>query len=227
MNIIEAKDLTKIYKLKGEEIKALDKVNLSIEEGDFVCVLGRSGSGKSTFLNLLGALDTPTNGEVVIEGKSLRDISKNSLHQVRRNKIGFIFQEFNLIPTLTALENVELALKYAGVASKQRKEKARKLLDEVGLGDRLNHKPDELSGGQKQRVAIARALVNNPSIVLADEPTGEVDSATAQELVKLMKRLNQEFDQTFIVVTHDTLVTEHATRIITLKDGRIEKDMRA
>lgn len=224
MNIIEAKDLTKIYKLKGEDIKALDKVNLSIEGGDLVCVVGRSGSGKSTLLNMLGALDTPTSGEVVIEGKSLRDIRKSNLHQVRRNKIGFIFQEFNLIPTLTALENVELALKYAGVANKQSRERARKLLDEVGLGDRLNHKPDELSGGQKQRVAIARALVNEPSLVLADEPTGEVDSTTAQELVKLMRRLNQEFGQTFIVVTHDILVTEHATRIITLKDGRIDKD---
>jgi putative ABC transport system ATP-binding protein len=210
----------------GEIIRALDGVDVVIERGEFVAVMGRSGSGKSTMLNLIGCLDRPTEGEVLIDGVAVSRLRRGELPRVRREKIGFVFQQHNLVPVLNAEENVALPLRYQGVGGGGRRDRARAALEAVGLGDRMRHRPTELSGGQMQRVAIARALVTDPAIVLADEPTGEVDSQTAAGIIALMRRLNEERGQTFIIVTHDPAVADKANRIIRLSDGRVESDER-
>lgn len=222
MSILETKNLTRHYKQADSVIHALDGVDLKVRKGEFISIMGRSGSGKSTLLNMLGTLDRPTSGEVHIGGTEVGRIPGYKLPGIRRGKIGFVFQQYNLIPTLTALENVELPLKYAGI--KGRRELASEALKEVGLERRLNHKPSELSGGEQQRVAIARAIVAKPAIVLADEPTGEVDSHTATQIIDLMKKLNRVLGITFIIVTHDPLVAEHTERTILLSDGKIQAD---
>jgi putative ABC transport system ATP-binding protein len=203
-------------------VAALKGISLRIAQGDFVAILGPSGSGKSTMLHVLGGLDKPEEGEVLIENISLYKLDDNKLTDMRLQKIGFVFQFFNLLPRLTALRNVELPLTLANLPERESKEKAREMLELVGLGDRLTHRPTELSGGEQQRVAIARALINDPKIVLADEPTGNLDTTTGGEIVGLMKRLNKEKGQTFVVVTHDIGVAESADRIVFLKDGLVQ-----
>jgi putative ABC transport system ATP-binding protein len=222
--IVETVELTKIYKMGPSEIRALDGVNLAIEKGEFLSVMGRSGSGKSTLLNLIGCLDRPTSGTVILDGVEVTRLPKGKLPQIRREKVGFVFQQFNLIPTLTALENVELPLRYAGVSSGERRRRAKEALEQVGLGDRLGHRPMELSGGECQRIAIARAIVNRPAILLADEPTGELDTHTAAEIIDLMHELNREAGVTVVIVTHDPLVASRTDRIIYLSDGRIVRE---
>ena len=223
---VETINLTKIYKMGPSEIRALDWVNLAIERGEFLSVMGRSGSGKSTLLNFIGCLDRPTSGTVILDGMDVTRIPKGLLPRIRREKVGFVFQQFNLIPTLTALENVELPLRYAGVPSGERRRRAKEALEQVGLGDRLGHRPAELSGGECQRVAIARAIVNRPVILLADEPTGELDTHTAAEIIELMHKLNKEAGVTVVIVTHDPLVAARTDRIIYLSDGRIVREER-
>lgn len=203
-------------------VSALRGVSMKIQEGDFVAILGPSGSGKSTLLHVLGGLDRPDDGEVLVDGTSLYTLDDNRRADVRLRKIGFVFQFFNLLPRLTALRNVELPLTLADVGEQESVKKATELLELVGLGDRTSHRPTELSGGEQQRVAIARALINEPKIVLADEPTGNLDTTTGGEIVRLMQRLNKEKGQTFIVVTHDPSVAENADRILFLKDGVIQ-----
>jgi len=203
-------------------VSAIRGVSLKIEEGDFVAILGPSGSGKSTLLHVLGGLDRPDEGEVLIDSISLYALNDNKLADVRLHKIGFVFQFFNLLPRITALRNVELPLTLADVPEQESIKKAKELLKLVGLGDRITHRPTELSGGEQQRVAIARALINEPKIVLADEPTGNLDTTTGGEIVRLMQRLNKEKGQTFVVVTHDPSVAENADRILFLKDGLIQ-----
>jgi putative ABC transport system ATP-binding protein len=224
--IVETVELTKIYKMGPSEIRALDGVNLAIEKGEFLSVMGRSGSGKSTLLNLIGCLDRPTSGTVILDGVEVTRLPKGKLPQIRREKVGFVFQQFNLIPTLTALENVELPLRYAGVSGGERRRRAKEALEQVGLGDRLGHRPMELSGGECQRIAIARAIVNWPAILLADEPTGELDTHTAAEIIDLMHELNREAGVTVVIVTHDPLVASRTDRIIYLSDGRIVREER-
>jgi putative ABC transport system ATP-binding protein len=224
--IVETVELTKIYKMGPSEIRALDGVNLAIEKGEFLSVMGRSGSGKSTLLNLIGCLDRPTSGTVILDGVEVTRLPKGKLPQIRREKVGFVFQQFNLIPTLTALENVELPLRYAGVSGGERRRRAKEALEQVGLGDRLGHRPMELSGGECQRIAIARAIVNRPAILLADEPTGELDTHTAAEIIDLMHELNREAGVTVVIVTHDPLVASRTDRIIYLSDGRIVREER-
>lgn len=223
MTALETKKLIKHYRQGDTLVKALDGIDLQIETGEFLSIMGRSGSGKSTLLNMLGTLDRPTFGEVIIEGAEVGQIPTHKLPDIRRKKIGFVFQQYNLVPTLTALENVELPLKYAGV--KNRSKVALEALTAVGLEKRLHHKPAEMSGGEQQRVAIARALVGKPAIILADEPTGEVDSHTAQQIIDLMKKLNRDLCLTFIIVTHDPLVAGETNRIIMLSDGKISSDL--
>jgi putative ABC transport system ATP-binding protein len=224
--IVETQGLTKVYKMGASEVHALRGVDLTIEPGEFISVMGRSGSGKSTLLNLIGCLDRPTSGSVILDGLEVTRLSKRRLPTIRRQKIGFVFQQFNLLPTLTALENVMLPLRYAGVGGSERKQRAREMLEQVGLGDRLRHRPTELSGGEQQRVAVARALVTHPAIVLADEPTGEVDTQTAAEIIALLRHFNLEAGQTFVLVTHDPLVAEATDRVIHLQDGMIEREER-
>lgn len=203
-------------------VQALRGVSFNVTEGEFLAVLGPSGSGKSTLLHLVGCLDRPDDGEILFEGRNVLMLSDDELAELRLKGIGFVFQFFNLLSRLTALENVMLPLILAGVSDREAYEKAQKLLELVGLGERLNHRPAELSGGEQQRVAIARALINNPKLVLADEPTGNLDTKSGWEIVNLMKKLNEEMKQTFIVVTHDPQIAEVANRIIYLKDGLIE-----
>ena len=225
--MIKLKNVTKIYKMGDEIIYALKNVDLEIKEGEFVSIMGPSGSGKSTLLNIIGCLDKPTEGEVYIDNIKTNDLDDDELTKIRRNKIGFVFQQFNLIPILTALENVELPLifKYRGAMSEEeRKKRALECLKMAELDERFaNHKPNQLSGGQQQRVAIARALANNPPIILADEPTGALDSKTGEKIMKLLKKLNEN-GKTIIVVTHDINVAKFGDRIIYLKDGEIEKE---
>ena len=221
--VVEATKLKKTYQLGKVQVEALRGVNLKVESGEFLCILGPSGSGKSTLLNLIGALDKPTSGKLLIDGIDLSTLNDNQLTSVRL-KIGFVFQFFNLIPRFTALENVELSMSIAGVSRAERRERAEKLLENVGLKDRMNHKPAELSGGQQQRVAVARALANNPRFLLMDEPTGNVDSKTANEVMALVKKLNNQ-GVTIIMVTHDQHLAIEANRIIKVLDGAIASDM--
>ena len=223
--IIEARGLQKHYQLGTETVRALRGVDLVIGRNEYVAIMGPSGSGKSTFMNLIGCLDSPTSGEYILNGHPVAGMSDDELARVRNSEIGFVFQTFNLLPRSTALENVELPLVYAGVGRKDRRERAAGALRSVELGDRMDHRPNELSGGQRQRVAIARALVTRPSILLADEPTGALDSRTSEEILALFGRLHDE-GQTVIMVTHEHDVAEHAERMVVLRDGLIEQDQR-
>jgi len=220
--LLEAKDIKKTYRMGRVFVPALQGITFKVEEGEFVAIFGPSGSGKSTLLHVLGGLDRPDEGEVFVDKIGFSTLNANELAEVRLRKIGFVFQFFNLLPRLTALRNVELPLALADVPEKESAEKAREVLRLVGLEDRMNHRPSELSGGEQQRVAIARALINDPKIVLADEPTGNLDTTTGWEIVQLMKRLNEEKAQTFVVVTHDPSIAETADRMLYLKDGFIE-----
>ncbi len=224
-SMIETRDLWKTYVMGAEEIHALRGVSIDIGRGEYVAIMGPSGSGKSTLMNLIGCLDTPTKGSYVLNGKQVSAMDDDELARVRNEEIGFVFQTFNLLPRASALHNVELPLVYAGVASKDRQQRAREALEKVDLGPRMNHKPNELSGGQRQRVAIARALVNNPSILLADEPTGNLDSKTGIEIMNLFARLH-EAGNTIILVTHEADIAAFAHRVIHIRDGQVEKDVR-
>jgi putative ABC transport system ATP-binding protein len=223
--LIEAEDLWRTYQMGAEEIHALRGVSFTVAKGEYVAIMGPSGSGKSTLMNLIGCLDTPTRGRYVLRGKLVSQMDDDDLATVRNREIGFVFQTFNLLPRATALHNVELPLVYAGLAKEERLLKARQALDMVDLGSRVTHKPNELSGGQRQRVAIARALVMNPSILLADEPTGNLDSATGEDIMRLFEKLHQD-GHTIIVVTHERDIAEHAHRTIHIRDGKIERDER-
>ncbi|HLH07980.1 MAG TPA: ABC transporter ATP-binding protein [Terriglobales bacterium] len=220
---IKAEDLTKTYVMDAEKVYALRGVNLSIRRGEYVAIMGPSGSGKSTLMNVIGCLDIPTTGNYWLAGRLVSDLDEDELARIRNKEIGFIFQTFNLLPRATALHNVELPMIYNGMKSEERLEKARRALEAVELGNRMMHKPSELSGGQRQRVAIARALVNSPSILLADEPTGNLDTRTGEEIMALFARLHQQ-GNTIILVTHEREIAEHADRIIHLRDGQIERD---
>ena len=223
---IELRELTKYYKQASTMVKAVDGINLSVEAGEFISIVGRSGSGKTTTLDLLGLLLRPTSGQVLLDGIDTGKMRDGARAGLRGKKLGFVFQDFNLLPGLNAVQNVMLPLRYTK-NGKDGKARAASLLEEVGLKDRMHHRPDQLSGGEKQRVAIARSLVNRPSLVLGDEPTGEVDSETSQQIVALMRRMNREHGVTFILVTHDTEVAAQTDRIIRLKDGKVLSDTRA
>ena len=226
MALIETRDLWKTYVMGSEQIHALSGISIQIEKGEYVAIMGPSGSGKSTLMNLIGCLDTPSQGSYLLNGKQVSEMNDNELARIRNEEIGFVFQTFNLLPRATALQNVELPLVYAGVPGKDRHERARSALQRVELAERMTHRPNELSGGQRQRVAIARALVNNPSILLADEPTGNLDSKTGTEIMALFARLH-ESGNTIVLVTHEADVAAHAHRTIHVRDGKVEKDVRA
>ncbi|BEG60476.1 ABC transporter ATP-binding protein [Anaerostipes hadrus] len=221
--MISVKNLKKTYFLGGEEVHALDDVSLSIKEHEFVAIIGQSGSGKSTFMNMLGCLDRPDSGEITLDGTDILKCKEKELSVIRNKKIGFIFQQFHLLPKLSALENVELPLIYQGMPTKKRREKAVKALKAVGLEKRMNHKPNQLSGGQQQRVAIARALVGEPSLILADEPTGNLDSRSGKEIMMLLHNLYEE-GNTIVLITHDNNVAMEAPRQLQISDGKIIKD---
>jgi putative ABC transport system ATP-binding protein len=223
--IIETHGLKKHYELGAETVRALRGVDLVIGRNEYVAVMGPSGSGKSTLMNLIGCLDTPTAGEYVLNGQRVAGMRDDALARIRNREIGFVFQTFNLLPRSTALENVELPLVYAGVGKAERRRRATEALEAVELADRMDHRPNELSGGQRQRVAIARALVTNPSIILADEPTGNLDSRTSEEIMALVARLHDQ-GQTIIMVTHEHDIAAHAERVVTLRDGLVESDER-
>jgi putative ABC transport system ATP-binding protein len=225
MGLIETQDLWKTYVMGSEEIHALRGVSTEIQRGEYVAIMGPSGSGKSTLMNLIGCLDTPSKGTYLLNGKRVSEMNDNELARIRNEEIGFVFQTFNLLPRATALHNVELPLVYAGVSSRDRQERAKAALVKVELADRMMHRPNEMSGGQRQRVAIARALVNNPSILLADEPTGNLDTKTGAEIMALFARLHQA-GNTIVLVTHEADVAAFAHRVLHLRDGRIEKDVR-
>jgi len=220
--LLAAQEVSKIYQMGSNSVTALDNVSLGIGEGEFVAIQGTSGSGKSTLLNMLGGLDHPTKGEVYFASRPLRPFTKKEMARYRRFSVGMIFQNFNLIPTMTARENVSLALAFGGLRGQQRRTRSRELLERVGLGDRLEHKPSELSGGEQQRVAIARALANNPKVLLADEPTGNLDSIRAHELLALLRDMVNQDSLTILMVTHDhELANSFADRIVLMKDGRV------
>lgn len=222
--IIELKSITKMYDMGGaEEVHALQGVSLTIRKNEYVAIMGPSGSGKSTLMNIIGCLDTPSSGQYIFNGVNVSEMSDNELARVRNKEIGFVFQTFNLLPRSDALHNVELPLIYAGRPSAERRKKAQETLQSVGLGERSHHKPNELSGGQRQRVAVARALVTSPSIILADEPTGNLDSKTGEEIMTLFEELHQ-LGNTIILVTHEADIAEHADRIIRIRDGKVESD---
>ena len=222
--LVEIKDVCKIYNPGENEVRALDHVSLTIGEREFVAIIGQSGSGKSTLMNMLGCLDTPTSGKYFLHGQDVSHMTDDEQSDVRNREIGFIFQGFNLIPSLTAMENVELPLIYRGVGKKERQKLANAALDRVGLNKRKNHKPSEMSGGQQQRVAIARAIAQAPPILLADEPTGNLDSASTREIMKIIKRLYAE-GRTVIIITHDPGIANQAKRVITISDGHIKSDL--
>jgi len=224
-NVIAVKDLQKTYQMGTTMVHALKSISLDIEQNDFVALMGPSGSGKSTLMNLLGCLDTPTNGDYFLNQQNVSTMTDSELAEVRNKEIGFVFQTFNLLPRLSSLENVALPLVYAGMSKAKRHERAQEVLNQVGLGDRVHHKPNELSGGQRQRVAIARALVNKPSIILADEPTGNLDTKTSIEIMSIFEQIHNA-GNTIILVTHEPDIAEHAHRIIRLRDGLVETDIR-
>ncbi len=219
--VIETQDLRKIYKMGSVEVRALDGVSFKIRRGEVISIMGPSGSGKSTLMNILGCLDRPSSGSYVLDGEQVAHLNSDQLASIRNRKVGFVFQSFNLLPRASALSNVELPMRYAGVG-KGRIDRAKNALRSVGLGDRLYHKPTELSGGQQQRVAVARALVNDPAILMADEPTGNLDSKSGKEIMELILSLNKEHGTTIIVVTHDLKVAEQTQRVIRLQDGLLE-----
>jgi putative ABC transport system ATP-binding protein len=222
--MIEVQDITKIYKVGEGEVRALDGVSLKIAKGELVSIMGPSGSGKSTLMAILGALDVPTSGAYTLDGQAVDQLNDNQLAEIRSHKIGFVFQQFNLLPRTSALDNVLLPLLYNGLRGKARLERAKYALSMVGLGDRMSHKPNQLSGGQQQRVAIARALVNDPAILLADEPTGNLDSKTGAEIIDLFQKLHEEEGQTVVFVTHDPFIARHTDRMIRLADGKVVGD---
>lgn len=223
--ILHIRNLTKMYMQGKIPVNALNDVSFDVKKGEFISIVGPSGSGKSTLLSMIGLLDRPTSGSVFIDGVEITKAKESEAPRIRREKIGFVFQHFNLLPTLTALENVDIAMRFVGMSKNKRKERAFLLLTKMGLGDRVKHRPSELSGGQQQRVSIARAMANNPAIILADEPTGAVDTKTREIIVELLKELKKN-GQTIIIVTHDMAVAERTERIITMRDGRIASDVR-
>ncbi|MCC5928845.1 MAG: ABC transporter ATP-binding protein [Cyclobacteriaceae bacterium] len=222
--MIETHEISKIYQMGSEKVHALQSISIDINKGEYVAFMGPSGSGKSTLMNIVGCLDTPTSGQYILNSKDVSNMTENELAEIRNKEIGFVFQTFNLLPRASSLENVALPLIYAGYSKSERTERAMEVLDSVGLGNRASHKPNELSGGQRQRVAIARALVNNPSIILADEPTGNLDSKTSYEIMALFDELHSK-GNTIIMVTHEDDIAHYAHRIVRLMDGLVETDV--
>ncbi len=221
--LITVEGITKIYQVGEQEVRALDGVDLTIERGEYVALMGPSGSGKSTLMNVLGCLDTPTDGSYVLNGKAVDSLTEDELAEIRNKEIGFVFQTFNLLPRYSSLENVALPMIYGGFTKAERDARGKEVLTQVGLGDRMNHNPNELSGGQRQRVAVARALVNRPSIILADEPTGNLDTKTSHEIMKLFEEIHEQ-GNTIILVTHEEDIAKHTKRIVRLRDGVVESD---
>jgi len=221
--IIQTNNISRVYRMGSETIHALRSITITIQKGEYVAFMGPSGSGKSTLMNIIGCLDTPTGGDYILNGKNVSKMTDNELAEIRNKEIGFVFQTFNLLPRSSSLENVALPLVYAGVGKTERENRARKALENVGLGNRVDHKPNELSGGQRQRVAVARALINNPSIILADEPTGNLDTKTSVEIMGLLEEIHAK-NNTIILVTHEEDIALHAHRIVRMRDGLIESD---
>ena len=224
--LVQTQDLVKVYMQGGEPFTALNKINISVEKGEMLTIMGPSGSGKSTLLNMLGALDKPTSGKIFIDGTDISSLSDDELARLRSREIGFIFQQFNLIHRMSALGNVELPLAISGSPRSERANRAKQLLDSVGLGDRIDHRPNQMSGGEQQRVAIARALVNDPPLLLCDELTGNLDSRTGQEIMTLLRSLNQEHGKTFVLITHDPNVAQATDRLIQIRDGELAGEKR-